>query len=571
MRSKILTLLFLSLVFTLGGCVKDDLDELQSQIDELNQKVVDLEKSQQEALLQAIADLQASLAALESSNSEQYATLLANLEIIEEEVANNASAVYYGNLLTEAEYDAFIAQGATIVTGKVTARTADHITALADVKLIGGDFNLNATGDISLSNLQNVGQNIVVTGLMSDATVTLGGLSSIGGELNIVDNPKLLSFTADELVLINNSLIVESDTAMTALSLAKLDMVGGDLYINNRWEENPNYTYTGHLVSVDLSYTDVAGGVEVMFLGGTPNAPGADLTFGNIGGGFACMETGINSVEITGDAINGDFELSTNRLLSLATFENITRIEGTLTIKFNSEAGWTYSQGEAGLTEFPAFSALTYLGGNVDIAANDQLVTFEAFNNVVEMAPSFSSSINIEEVTGSKLEVVRVFEKFASAGPNSWDKISNISINVKTNWFDGFNTLDKAGTINLSVGLPSADGGIGIRTTAVTTDVRIDGFDAMAQANTLFISATDATMYNAFPVFMGGQYGAANLTIYMPTDAAVDMCSMNTYLTGLTDLSQASFWEYLDQGGWGYNQEVADKAAAISDLTASCQ
>ena len=171
MRRRLLSLFLLAFIFVFGGCVKDDLSDLQNQIDDLNQKVDDLEEAQQQELLTAITQLQTAITALESTNAEQYTEMLTNLQSIEEEVANNATAIYYGNLLTDADFAALQSQGATIVTGKVVASKAEHYTALGNVKLIGGNFTVQGNVDVDLQMLENVGEDLLIAGITGDVSV----------------------------------------------------------------------------------------------------------------------------------------------------------------------------------------------------------------------------------------------------------------------------------------------------------------------------------------------------------------------------------------------------------------
>ena len=64
MKIKTIACLVLAGMLSLNSCVKDDIDGLQNQINDLNSKVEDLESTQQEALLAAISKLEAELASL---------------------------------------------------------------------------------------------------------------------------------------------------------------------------------------------------------------------------------------------------------------------------------------------------------------------------------------------------------------------------------------------------------------------------------------------------------------------------------------------------------------------------
>ncbi len=259
-------LLLVALVALMGSCVGDDIDNLQNQIDDLNEQV-----DQLEALLAAIADLQASITALQaeveagdSELADQYASLLNSLTLLEEEVANNASAIFYGNLLTNEDFEAFKTQGATIVTGKVIATSQAHIDALAAIKMVGGNLNISGGTTVSLDALQNVGGSLYVTELMEEGvSVSLPALASVGDAVMVTNNPALTSFMADALVLINAELQTMGNPMLTSLSFMALDQVAS-IYINEEWIGNPDYTGRGSLVEAKLSSTNVLGDVECL-------------------------------------------------------------------------------------------------------------------------------------------------------------------------------------------------------------------------------------------------------------------------------------------------------------------
>ncbi len=212
MRIKTLSGLMLAAMLTFSSCVNNgDLDELQDQINDLNSTVETLKKTQQEALLAAIASLEADLAVLEANLGDlesdlgglgaDYDALLADLGLLDEEVKNNAKAVFYGNVITEADYTALAAQdGATIITGRVVVAGDAHVAALSNIKLIGKNLEIKGGSTITLNALTSVGENLMVSGLSGTATLNLSKLSSVGGDVEVMNNAGLTEFNANELI-----------------------------------------------------------------------------------------------------------------------------------------------------------------------------------------------------------------------------------------------------------------------------------------------------------------------------------------------------------------------------------
>jgi outer membrane murein-binding lipoprotein Lpp len=106
MKRKILGI-FLITGLLFAGCVKDDIDDLQKQIDDLEGQVAKNTEAIQKDLLNQIASLEAELDALSNKTDQDnqnltamIADLQADLDTISNDVENNAKTVYYGNLVT---------------------------------------------------------------------------------------------------------------------------------------------------------------------------------------------------------------------------------------------------------------------------------------------------------------------------------------------------------------------------------------------------------------------------------------------------------------------------------------
>ena len=244
MKIRTITALMLAGMLSLSSCVNNgDIDELQDQINDLNSTVENLQKTQQEALLAAIASLEADLVTLENELGSDinelgtdYDALLADLGVLEEEVEGNANAVFYGNVITEADYTALTTQGATIITGKVVITGDAHVLALANIKLIGKSLEVKGGSTITMDALQSIGEDLMVMSVGANASINLAKLSSVGGDVEIMNNTGLTSFMANELALISGGLSSEKNVALTTISLAKLDQVY-EVNINEYFDE----------------------------------------------------------------------------------------------------------------------------------------------------------------------------------------------------------------------------------------------------------------------------------------------------------------------------------------------
>ncbi len=560
MTRKIYTFLFLFFIVALSGCLKDDLNDLQDQIDDLNQKVGDLEETQQNQLLQAIQQLQTALQELESNTDARYTALLENLQLIEDEVANNATAVYYGNLLTDEDYAKFTEQGATIVTGKVTATTADHFEALASLKLVGDDMIITSDMSINLQNLENVGNDLLITGVAGDAVIQLPALGSVGGNLEVTMNPAMVEFVADELVLVNGALQVSKNDKLLAVSFAKLDMAD-ELYINEYFEADPEYIFVGKLSSINLSGVDVKNDVHISYIAG------GTAEIGSVGGEFNVTYTGLTTISILSEKIGGNFTLQYNSVLNEFVADNLKEIEGNVDISFNDNGYLWTQETRTGMVNMPSFSALETIMGDVTIVGNNELKSLEAFNNVTLVR---GSKIEIGS-NGTDVENILVFDALTTAGANQFASI-DININANTNWFDGFGSLAKAKYIYLNIKRPSEGfgGGIGIGVSTVTDVARVDGFDSMTEISSMFMDLSEVTEFNAFPVLDNFQNFQTYLEVWMPSDTNVGMCSMANILNKIKDGAFDVSWNENRKAVFRYNYMEMDRDSAVDQLLSTC-
>jgi len=556
MRKKIIPLLLVAVIAFSGGCVKDDLDNLQEQIDLLNTKLTALEQSQQQALLAEIAKLQTSIEGLQSSNTEikgNYQTLLNNLDLLQAEVTNNSAAVYFGNILTDADFSALKAKGSTIVTGKVVVTSQANIDALANVKMIGGDLVIKGGTTINLTTLANIGGSLLVTNLATEgAGITLPALTSIGNKLMLKDNAALVSLTADALVLIYDELYLEKNYSLTTLSLAGLDFVNS-ISISAYNESNIDGNGLGVLNSVNLSATKVSENVEITYLNG------GKINLGSIGGDFKCAYTNVTELKINSANIGGDFILQYNGKLETVDVSSITKIKGDVNISYNDNNWSTWES--TGLSSMPAFAALESIGGDVTVESNTGMNVIESFNNVTAFT---GSNITFRSNGSMQLSLLNVFNKLETAGASQWTA-ANITIFENIAWVSSFAKLLKANNVSITV----------YRTYDTNTwepgaILKVDGFDAITDLNSLTLYAREVTSFSAFTALNNFKSSSIYLDLEMPTDMNVGMCSMSNILNKIKNGQFDVAWNLNRKAVFTFEYNVMDRTAAIDQLLAPC-
>ncbi len=556
MKRKFLQLCLISGLLSFGSCVGDDIDDLQDQIDGLTEQVGEMEKAQQEALLTQIAQLQALITELQSENSEltgEYELLLQKLQTLQQEVEDGENSIHYGNVLTEADFAAVVESGASIITGKVAATSQAHVEALANVKLIGGYLEINGATTVDLPNLENVAGDLIISGVNEEAAVvTLPKLASVGGDFNMTTNQGVVSVVADELVLIYGKLSLEENLALTSISMSKLDVIN-ELYINEYNQDDPNYTYLGQLVDLNLSQTDVKTDVNVSYLG-----EGAKLSLGKIGNDFVCYKTGVDTLEIKAEVISGIFSIENNGSLKTILVDELVRIEGDLNINSNQKSSGMGGTPE-GLSSLVGFESLEFIGGNVKISGNSALTKIDAFNNVTEIQ---GTSIEIT-YNGNEKELVSIFTALVTTGPSNYSHAS-ITINEKTEWFYGFTALEKAKDVKIqlkrTMDASYAEGEV----------CRFDGFEALTEVNYLELTAYYVTEFSAFHSLNNFKKYGEYMKLYVPADETVGLCSMEPVLTKIKNGDFDNAYNQNVKATFKLGNTEMDRDEAIARCLAPC-
>jgi len=477
MKRKILSMLFVAALVMMGSCVGDDIDDLQKQINDLNEQVTELEETQQAALEAQITALMAEITTLQNENASQdadYAALLAQLEATQKEVADNAAAVYYGNVISDDEYAAFVESGASIVTGRVEISSQENTDDLSILETIGGSLTIKGGTNVIIPLLKTVTGNIVLEGMVdTDASVDMPMLTIAGSNYHINENPGLVSAKTEALTFVAGNLNIE---------------LGID--------------YVSNLAELELGGADVLGNVYVS------KVNGGDIELGEIAGDFIMFKNVISNLVITSSKIGGDFSISfTSGDFATIAFDNLTTVGGDFSFSTNQWDPTGSGSGEQGVTSLNGvFNSLTTVGGNFSIEANQYMTTLDDFNNVITIGVNLGQydTANVKvEANGQMINVLNGLETVM--GYNQ-----NITFIGTADFVTGFQSLTtpvaKKMNITASIGVQQAahsegGGGIGIGLKSVgSKEVVFKAFEAVTSVNNLSVSMAnvcESTSYTA--------------------------------------------------------------------------
>lgn len=462
-------------MLTLGSCVQDDLDNLQDQIDDLNEKVTLLESEQQAALQAEIAALEAEIADLQAKNNSQDAEIAAKyqeamdaLAALSNVVEDNDAAIYYGNLISEQEYADFVAQGASIVTGRVIVSSDDQAGQLSLLETVGGSLNVTGGSTVEIPLLKTVAGDLMISSTIDSATVSLPKLSIAGANLTVTARG-VKSFTTPSLTFVADDLTIDV-----------LDR---------------SSNVVGALSTLDLAGASVNGNVLVA------GTEGADIVLGSLGGSILLDKMVPGKLIAASETIGGDLSLTyVGGDFTELSFDNLTEVEGSFTFANNSYSA--HADGtESGITALEnVFSSLESIGGNVEINNNQFMVKLDDLNNVLTIGANNTGDTDVKVKTTSP--EVSVFNAVVTVGSTMED--SRIWVDLGTEVASVFSNLttagDRWGNPNVSVTLllkkyelfSEGGGGIGpfsVSGSTSSTTLDFDGFSKMTLVEELVIDA----------------------------------------------------------------------------------
>ncbi len=509
MKSKIIRFFVIAgfLTATVTSCYKDDFNELQKQVDELEQKVADNAASIQDQI-NAIAALQQQDANL----SQEIQAVVDDLQQVSEDVETNANTVFYGNLVTDEEYDAYVAQGADVVTGKVVISNADQAAIVSNCRWVGQEL-ITKVG--SVSGVQNVGGDLIVES--TDSIINLEGLLSVGGDFEIPLNESLQSVTLNDLVVLAGELrLNEGDLALTSVSFENLQVVGS---INMNNASGLVSGGGGPLNDINFNSANVAHNVTLHFIGTSADA---ELSLGEVGENIIIDGCGIGTINFSASMLNGNLTI-TNNITKEINFGSVTEIAGDVIVSGNSASsgggGPVYAAQATSLIglETLDFGSLTTIGGYVYLEDNDLLA--DVFNNVQTVYGDVTYIVGNPEIS------VIAFENLTTIEAGS------IYLKGEMFKFTGFNMLTslKAGK-SIKLG---------------DTYLYNDNTKRMYEA--FLVKSGDQDAFNAFnslETLEGTVSISTYFTGYYTENGYVDMANSFTKLTYLKKLNVYLFQKY---------------------------
>jgi hypothetical protein len=454
MKRKLVHVFVVAAMLSATSCYKDDIDGLQKKVDELEQKVSENTKTIQEQILNQISSLQNDIKTLQSEDenlNKELEDVNDDLTEIKDDVADNSDAVFYGNLVSDADYAAYKEAGADVVTGKVYITTIEQAAIVSNCRWIGSDL-ITEVGN--LEGILNIGGDLIMN---SDGeTIILKDLVSIGGDFDIPLNDDLRTITANELVVINGKLSLKDGLKnLRTLSMHSLELVGsvylnGDNTAADTGKTNLDLDWNSPLIAGDLHITKIDN---------------IETSVGSVYGDVTIDYNDINTFKFEGTELKGDFVFTYNSTETILASSVLT-MGGNVNIESNIPTGGTTPgsvQGAGpGLTEMD-FSNLGVINGDVLLKKNDYLTGI--FNNVstVEGDITFEKgNMKLDYIVFENLENVKkvTFNMFSAKslkGFNSVENSKDIFI-VGSYKIEGdieiFNSLVNIEQYNITVSLP---------------------------------------------------------------------------------------------------------------------
>ena len=427
MRRKIISIFLLAGLFTFGGCYKNDIEDLQKQVDELNDKVAQNTEAIQNDLLSQINALETELNSLKQETSQEIENLQASLDTIKNDVETNAKSVFYGNLVTDEDYAAYVAAGANVVTGKVVISKVEHVGIVKNLRWVGQEL---ITEFGSVNGIQNVGGDVIVNST-TDTLINLAGLSSIGGNFHVPYNANLKEVNLNDLIVLAGTLSLESgNTSLTTMTFAKLEVVG-NIALN---DYDQNWGRGGTLKNIILNGANVAGDVTLEYIVNYEDNAGTVISLGEIGGDVEITRCGVETIDIAATQLHGDFIFNDNVVTTLNA-KSVSSIAGKMEVNKNFiMSGWGPGAAILGLKTL-AFDALTSIGNDVEF--NDNRLLGDVLNSVETIDGDVSFNVDYD-----KLAVI-AFEKLTS--------VENVEVGGEMDSFKGFNMLTSSKTIKFGV------------------------------------------------------------------------------------------------------------------------
>lgn len=126
-----------------------------------------------------------------------------------------------------------------VIDDDVLVSDSSQLAQLLELRCVSGDLWLHVPGAVSLANLQIVAGDLFLIGDKQNATgqglsqVSLPALTQVGGDLALLENRELLTFSADQLAQLGGKLALINNAALTELNLSINSAAGLTLRANS--------------------------------------------------------------------------------------------------------------------------------------------------------------------------------------------------------------------------------------------------------------------------------------------------------------------------------------------------
>jgi len=248
--------------------------------------------------------------------------------------------------LTSSELADHCAQYRRVDVGGSVTLDDESSTDLTDVDCIGsvsGDLVIqgDALTEISLSTLEFVGGDFLVSDLPNLLALSVDNLETVEGEINITDNPALQTASWSELCDVGLSIVVINNAQLTTLNLASL-MTVNDALASGRTSGSGNL---GMDVKSNASLTSLELGALTTLVG--------PLT---IGDNASLARVEMNQTQ----TIGGGVTISYNPFLDTIGLDGLKTIAGGLTLMENPvlQPSSSSQQDGGGVSDFPVLTRI---------------------------------------------------------------------------------------------------------------------------------------------------------------------------------------------------------------------
>lgn len=267
----------------------------------------------------------------------------------------NLATLNFGNITAVGGYLTIANVAASTILGLNVSSVGSYVdiknsstSTISGLNLnsVGGSVNISATGLTSLSVIKNISSipgNFTCNNNNFLTTISgFANLTSITGNLHIQNNPVLTQISGfSSLNTLGGYLRMVTNNALNTLSFSgsNIGNLGGELHIQGN----------GNLSTVHLGgITSVEGNLYLQHLLNINSIMGFQPT-----------------------TIGGNLTISTTGLTSLSAFQNLTSINGFVSIQYNNA-----------LTSVSGLSALTSISGYLAINNNNSLTSLVGLNNL---------------------------------------------------------------------------------------------------------------------------------------------------------------------------------------------